>query len=344
MKDVIRSLLLWKAGPLIWIGAGVLFIIVLISAISNAIFGEEESFSNISGGVAMCTKGNVDETRIEEVLSNAGVFTGKKEVFMNAAEKYGIDPVLLIAIALHETGYGTSPAVKNKNNPGGIMDPSTGKLKVFDSLEDGIDFMAGNLYRVYISQGLVTIQQIGAKYAPIGANNDPTNLNRNWVPVVTKIANELGGLSMNCEVMGTGEFALPTGSMSITSNFGYRSDPFGGGTEFHKGTDFACSRGDAIYAADGGQIVVSVKSGYGGGYGHHVIISHGDKFTLYGHMEHVDVDVGDTVQKGQKIGTCGTTGSSTGYHLHFEVQLGGIYGERVDPMTYFQPAKKEEDE
>ncbi|WP_236927537.1 glucosaminidase domain-containing protein [Geobacillus thermodenitrificans] len=55
---------------------------------------------------------------------------------MNAAEKYGIDPVLLIAIALHETGYGTSHAVKNKNNPGGIMDPSTGKLKVFDSLED----------------------------------------------------------------------------------------------------------------------------------------------------------------------------------------------------------------
>jgi len=340
MKDIIRSLLLWKAKPLIFVGLGLLFIVVIFAAISNAIFGEDE---NDTPGTAFCTPGNIDEEKIENVLSNSGVFTGKTDVFLTAAENYNIDPVLLIAIALHETSYGTSPAVRTKNNPGGIMDPNTGRLKVFNSLDEGIDFMAGVLYRVYISQGLVTIPQIGAKYAPVGADNDPNNLNKNWVPVVTSIVNQLGGLSMNCEVIGTGEFALPVTSFNITSKFGYRVDPVSGtGTKFHKGIDFACSRGEPIFAVDNGKIAVSVKSGWGGGYGHHVIIDHGDKYTLYGHMENVDVDVGDAVKRGQKIGTCGTTGHSTGYHLHFEVQLGGIYGERVDPMNYFKSTKEDD--
>ena len=94
MRDVVYWFLLRK--PLVWMGIGILSVVVLIGAVSNAIFGEEETFSNISGGMAMCTKGKVDEARIEEVLSNAGVFVGKKDVFMSAAEKYGIDPVLLI--------------------------------------------------------------------------------------------------------------------------------------------------------------------------------------------------------------------------------------------------------
>ena len=103
---------------------------------------------------------------------------------MQAGQKYGIDPALLAAIAVHETGNGSSKAVKNRNNVGGMMGKNG--LMSFNSLQDGIDKMASNLKRNYIDQGLTTIPQIQRKYAPVGEGNDPTNLNSNWVGGVSK--------------------------------------------------------------------------------------------------------------------------------------------------------------
>ncbi|OMC79608.1 hypothetical protein BSK62_13085 [Paenibacillus odorifer] len=106
------------------------------------------------------------------------------DLFAAAGKKYGIDPALLAAIAIHETGNGTSSAVKNKNNVGGMM--GSNGLMTFSSLQEGIDKMASNLKRNYIDKGLTTIEQIQKKYAPLGAGNDPTNLNSHWVNGVTK--------------------------------------------------------------------------------------------------------------------------------------------------------------
>jgi len=283
-----------------------------------------------------CSEGKVNHEKFYKMFDDAGVFTDMGSVFIQLANKNKIDPVLLAAIAFHETGKGTSKAVKEKNNPGGLMNPNTGRLFEFPTLTDGIDAMASNLFRNYISLGLVTITQIGQKYAPVGANNDPNNLNLHWIPSVTNFANEFGGLTMNCSVVqsGSGEFFKPVPNAIITSNFGWRSDPFTGELSFHKGVDFDCETGQPIYAALGGKIVVSVKSGYGSGYGHHVVIQHQDKYTLYAHMTDVFYDVGQHVEQGQPIGSCGSTGNSTGSHLHFEVQL-SLYGERIDPMPYF---------
>lgn len=286
-----------------------------------------------------CAEGKIDTDKFTSKFENAGVFTGLSDIFLSEGAINQVDPVLLAAIALHETGNGTSHAVEKYNNPGGLIDPNTGHLMKFDTLHEGLDKMASNLYKNYISQGLVTIPQIGSKYAPIGAENDPTGLNLNWVPDIIDMANDLGGLSMNCKAVGegSGEYILPVGNVPITSPFGYRIDPITGiQTEFHKGVDFGAKLGTVIYSAQGGTVKVAVTSGWGGGYGEHVVIDTGDKLDLYGHMSEVFVKVGQHVEQGQAIGEVGQTGSATGPHLHFEVQL-SLYGERIDPMPFFEP-------
>jgi len=118
--------------------------------------------------------------RLNRVLG--GRFAGQGAAFAQAAARHGLDPNLLAAIAMHETGNGTSNAVRNYNNPGGLMNPRTNwsTLQRFGSLEQGIDRMASNLKRNYIDKGLTSIPAIGRKYAPVGAANDPTGLNRHW--------------------------------------------------------------------------------------------------------------------------------------------------------------------
>ncbi|WP_445670071.1 glucosaminidase domain-containing protein [Paenibacillus sp. FSL R10-2771] len=106
------------------------------------------------------------------------------DIFASVGAKYGIDPALLAAIAVHETGNGTSNAVKNKNNVGGMMGKNG--LMTFSSVQEGIEKMASNLKRNYIDKGLTTIEQIQKKYAPNGAANDPTNLNSYWTSGVKK--------------------------------------------------------------------------------------------------------------------------------------------------------------
>ncbi|WP_256992667.1 glucosaminidase domain-containing protein [Paenibacillus sp. XY044] len=114
----------------------------------------------------------------------SGALKGQGNAFVSAGQKYGIDPALLAAIAIHETGNGSSSAAKNKNNVGGMMGKNG--LMTFSSLQDGIDKMASNLKRNYIDKGLTTIEQIQKKYAPVGASNDPNNLNSNWINGVSK--------------------------------------------------------------------------------------------------------------------------------------------------------------
>lgn len=113
----------------------------------------------------------------------------------------------------------------------------------------------------------------------------------------------------------------------ITSRFGYRSDT---AIHNHTGVDLAASTGTAILAADSG--TVSAVKYDAGGYGYYVLISHGGGlFTLYGHCSATYVSVGQSVSKGQKIAAVGSTGYSTGPHLHFEVRTNGV---RVDPLPY----------
>ena len=125
-----------------------------------------------------------------------------------------------------------------------------------------------------------------------------------------------------------GQLAWPV-SGTITSPFGMRPNPFGGGLEFHQGLDIAAPMGTTVTAAASGTII---SAGWYGGYGNYILIDHGGGMsTGYGHLSQIFVSNGQQVQKGQAIGAVGSTGMSTGPHLHFEVRIGG---KPTDPAAY----------
>ncbi len=120
------------------------------------------------------------------------------------------------------------------------------------------------------------------------------------------------------------QWPLPVAG-SITSRFGYRTDPFTGETKYHNGTDIAAAGGTEILAAAGGTVTVAnALDSWGGGYGFYVKIDHGGGLeTLYAHCSSICVTVGERVQAGQVIGYVGSTGRATGDHLHFECYYNG---------------------
>jgi murein DD-endopeptidase MepM/ murein hydrolase activator NlpD len=131
-----------------------------------------------------------------------------------------------------------------------------------------------------------------------------------------------------------GKMGYPLAKNSpMTSDFGTRSDPFTGKKATHKGIDFGAPNGTSILAAADGEVIVA---SWWSGYGNCVIIDHGNGvWTLYGHIRNggTDVEKGDMVKRGQKIAEVGSTGESTGYHLHFEVR---INESPVDPKPYLR--------
>lgn len=117
----------------------------------------------------------------------------------------------------------------------------------------------------------------------------------------------------------------------IASGFGYRIDPVYKTVKFHAGLDFAAPQGTPIYATADGRVTIS--GNLGNGYGNHVVLSHGFGYeTLYGHMVRVKSSVGQTVKRGEVIGWVGSTGKSTGPHLHYEVHKNG---KQIDPIYFF---------
>ncbi|MBQ3136501.1 MAG: peptidoglycan DD-metalloendopeptidase family protein [Clostridia bacterium] len=157
-------------------------------------------------------------------------------------------------------------------------------------------------------------------------NNEPTSSQSGGnTPATTKPA----GPSYTAK----GDWIWPLGNAScyISSPFGYRSASISGNS-FHGGTDIAGGgiSGKPVYASRAGKVITAVTSDRG--YGIYVLIDHGDGYsTLYAHMSARYVSTGDNVSKGQMIGRVGSTGNSTGPHLHFEVRY---YGEKKNPMNF----------
>lgn len=126
-------------------------------------------------------------------------------------------------------------------------------------------------------------------------------------------------------------FAWPSDCTYITSAYGWRDSPFGNGTStWHTGIDIGAAYGTPIYASKSGTVTTAGMSSTG--YGNYVVINHGDgSSTLYGHMSYYIVSSGQTVSQGQVIGYVGSTGNSTGPHLHFNIY---INGSTVNPLAY----------
>ena len=126
------------------------------------------------------------------------------------------------------------------------------------------------------------------------------------------------------------KFALPLNSGVISSNYGYRSDPFTLKTKMHKGIDIAADYGTIIYAVADGEVSYVGFDEYG--FGNYLSLKHSDTLkTVYGHCSEILVSVGDSVTKGQPIAKVGNSGVTTGSHLHFEIR---IDGNCVNPLWY----------
>ena len=121
------------------------------------------------------------------------------------------------------------------------------------------------------------------------------------------------------------------GEIDLTSSFGVRSDPFGRGAAMHSGLDFRSAFGDPVRATATGKVVAA---GWNGGYGKMIEIDHGNGITTrYGHLSEIDVKVGQIVRIGQTIGKVGSTGRSTGPHLHYETRIDDV---PVDPQKFLR--------
>lgn len=123
----------------------------------------------------------------------------------------------------------------------------------------------------------------------------------------------------------------------INNEFGFRRNPFGGRFyEFHSGMDIDGERGDLVVAPAHGLVI---KAGYQGGYGNMIEIDHGNGLTTrYGHLSKIEVEIGDTIQRGQLIAYVGSTGRSTGPHLHYELRLDD---RPINPRRFLPPEPTE---
>jgi murein DD-endopeptidase MepM/ murein hydrolase activator NlpD len=118
----------------------------------------------------------------------------------------------------------------------------------------------------------------------------------------------------------------------VTDTFGGRRDPFGGGSEFHSGQDIRAPKGTHVYAAANGVLTLA---GWQSGYGNTVVVDHGNGMTtLYGHLSKFEATLGQEVKRGDLVGEVGSTGRSTGPHLHYEVRINEV---AVDPGHYLPP-------
>ena len=172
------------------------------------------------------------------------------------------------------------------------------------------------------------IEELNASSAQVSAMLKERQAARAAAAAAAAVQSSGGQGASDNWVQGTGQLGWPV-SGEITSPYGYRVHPIWGTTIYHSGIDIGVDEGTPVHAADGG---VVVWSGWMGGYGYAVVIDHGNGLsTLYGHNSELAVDEGQSVAKGQVISYAGSTGNSTGPHVHFEVRANG---DPVDPMGY----------
>ncbi|WP_255471605.1 DUF5930 domain-containing protein [Poseidonocella sp. HB161398] len=215
--------------------------------------------------------------------------------------------------------------------------------RIFAKLEDAVTVSMEPLDKVFAKVGLNPDQLIDTmrnRYDGKGGPLEPISMSTSGEasPETTRANNILTHMqTLNLYSMAID--ALPM-AMPInvkyreTSPFGYRRDPIRGGGRMHEGVDFAAAYGTPIHAtADG----VVTHAGWMNGYGRLVTIQHEFGIeTRYGHMSKVNVKVGQKISKGDVVGAMGSSGRSTGTHLHYEVRVGG---KATNPMTYITAAR-----
>ena len=210
------------------------------------------------------------------------------------------------------------------------------QMAALSSVEDGMESRVRRMRGVFSDLGLDMAQLeaatpragVGGPFVPVKLPADAGTFERQLYRInvtraqVERLNRTLALVPYRKPVVGEVEF---------TSGFGVRSDPFLGRPAMHTGLDFRAAMGDPVRATANGKVV---SSGWAGGYGRMVEIDHGNGLsTRYGHLSQINVKVGDLIKIGQVIGEVGSTGRSTGPHLHYETR---IDGDAVDPQKFLR--------
>jgi murein DD-endopeptidase MepM/ murein hydrolase activator NlpD len=210
------------------------------------------------------------------------------------------------------------------------------QLAALSSVEDSMESRARRMRSVFTDLGLDLAQlqgatpkaAMGGPFVPVKLPADAGAFERQLYRInitraqVERLNRTLTLVPYRKPVIGEVEF---------TSGFGVRNDPFLGRPAMHTGLDFRAASGDPVRATANGKVV---SSGWAGGYGRMVEIDHGNGLsTRYGHLSEIGVRVGDQIKIGQVIGAVGSTGRSTGPHLHYETR---IDGDAVDPQKFLR--------
>jgi murein DD-endopeptidase MepM/ murein hydrolase activator NlpD len=213
----------------------------------------------------------------------------------------------------------------------GLANMQTQQQQTLDRLASNLDTQEGRALSVLSELGIESpatashASAIGGPYIPLPHADAFERKMANVQETAVKVA-DLNTLLDTVPV----RFPVPQNS-EITSPFGVRVDPFLHGLALHSGIDFRGSPGDVVRATAAGRVT---NADYQGGYGLMVEINHGKGLiTRYGHMSAIEVSLGQEVQPGEVVGRIGTTGRSTGPHLHYEVR---VAGEAVDPKRYLR--------
>lgn len=204
---------------------------------------------------------------------------------------------------------------------------------VTTTVEDGTEVETEEAYTV-----AVPIEDMAAVYGNLAsllgtAIAEEQKSNADSVYNIIQYGYAGGAIDTGLPFIGVNGFCSPIGENwrnVVTSEFGYRSDPFTGQRKGHSGMDLAVVTGTPVRAALASTVTVSAYNA--GGYGYYVMIDHGNGLsTLYGHCSKLLVSVGQSVEVGDIVALSGSTGRSTGPHLHFEVR---VNGERANPRLY----------
>ena len=209
-------------------------------------------------------------------------------------------------------------------------------MAALSSVEDGMESRLRRMRGVFTDLGLDIAQleaatprsAIGGPFVPVKLSADSGAFERQLYRINLTRA-QMQRLNATLALV---PYRKPVvGEVEFTSGFGVRSDPFLGRPAMHTGLDFRAATGDPVRATANGKVL---SSGWMGGYGRMVEIDHGNGLsTRYGHLSEIHVRVGDVVRIGQVIGAVGSTGRSTGPHLHYETR---IDGDAVDPQKFLR--------
>ncbi len=211
------------------------------------------------------------------------------------------------------------------------------QLTRIDTLADNAYKNADAITQVLEAAGLPVDSDFGKNESDVGGPLIPLNSSMMFDSKVKELDEALDTLDQLKKEARRLPLANPAPGHSVTSPFGVRTDPILGTAALHSGMDFRAPVGMAAKVTAAG---VVTKAGWNGGYGRMVEVDHGNGFaTRYGHLSEIDVAVGQKLAAGDTIGKTGSSGRSTGPHLHYEVRHNG---EAIDPLRFLTVGKKVE--